>query len=115
MLRGEAETADEIRKLIFKFVKYYKGKGPQYVNVNLIDNNITVYIKGVFTNLDKLLYENTDEEKLREVFKGAMLILKNKLIEEINEALNINCTFLSIKKNYIDNSITLVISILNHF
>lgn len=109
MRRGEAEAADEIKKIIFKLVKYYKGKGPQYVNVRLIDSNITVYIKGVFTNLDKLLYENTEEEKLRKVFKGAMLILKRELIEKINEALDMNCTFLSIKKNYIDDSITIVL------
>ncbi|MDF2883912.1 MAG: hypothetical protein K0R54_4477, partial [Clostridiaceae bacterium] len=112
MQREEVEAADEIRKLIFKFVKYYKGKGPQYVNVNLSDSNITVYIKGVFTNLDKLLYENTEEEELRVAFKNAMAILKKELIDEINETLNINCAILSAKINSIDDSITLVFSIL---
>ncbi|QAT40595.1 Na-translocating system protein MpsC family protein [Clostridium sp. JN-9] len=109
MRRGEAKAADEIKKITFKFVKYYRGKGPQYVNVRLNYSNITIYIKGVFTNLDKLLYENADEEKLREVFKGAMLILKRELLEKINEVLNVNCTFLSIKENYIEDSITIII------
>jgi hypothetical protein len=43
-----------------------------------------------------------------------MAILKKELIDEINETLNINCAILSAKINSIDDSITLVFSILSY-
>lgn len=115
MLKQEAEETDEIRKLIFKFVKYYKGKGPQYVNVYLNDSNITIFIKGIFTNLERLLYERCSKEEIITSIKDVMKILKEELIKEINETLKVNCIFLSAKINHIDDSITLVFSILNNY
>lgn len=113
MQREEVEAVGEIRKLIFKFIKYYKGKGPQYVNVNFDDNNINIYIKGIFTNMEKLLFEHCGEEEIKTVFKDVMVIIKMELIKEINEALQIKCIILSVKQNYIDDSITIIFRIIN--
>ena len=52
------EIENIIKKIIVSTIKYYKGKGPEYVNVKIEDDIIRIHTKGTSTDVGKVLIKH---------------------------------------------------------
>lgn len=54
---------EDIKIFVIKLVKEYKDKGPLCVKVNMTNNNLEIYIKGVMSKMEKMIL--TDDESVK--------------------------------------------------
>lgn len=85
MINKNIELQEKIRKLAVKIVKHYRGKGPDNVKVKIEEQLITVEIRGVFSDLSKILIREGAAHIVDDYWKVVKPHLENEFLEEVYE------------------------------
>ena len=85
MTNKDLELQENIRKLAVKIVKHYRGKGPDNVKVKIEDQIITVEIRGVFSDLSKILMSEGAAHIVNDYWKIVKPHLEKEFLEKAYE------------------------------
>jgi uncharacterized protein YbcI len=84
-MREEQET---IKRLIVKYTKMYRCKGPLYVKVKITNELINIYIKGIVSNIEEILLEEDNIEQIEIIWE----IIKHPIFKQfLNELQEVMC------------------------
>ncbi|WP_338025475.1 Na-translocating system protein MpsC family protein [Clostridium yunnanense] len=76
------DLQENVKKLAVKIIKHYRGKGPEYVKVKILDaDTIVVDIKGILSNLSEILVNEGAISLVRSYWE----IMKPHLEKTFNE------------------------------
>jgi len=81
----DLELQEKIRKLAVKIVKHYRGKGPDNVKVIIEDRIITVEIRGVFSDLSKILMSEGASHIVNDYWKIVKPHLEKEFSDKVYE------------------------------
>lgn len=85
---SKAEFQERIKKLVVKIIKHYRGKGPEYVKVKIIDdNNLNIQIKGILSNLSEILVDEGAADLVANYWKVMKPHLEKSFYDEVKSEL----------------------------
>ncbi|AOR24771.1 Na-translocating system protein MpsC family protein [Clostridium taeniosporum] len=87
MLSEELELQEKIRKLSIRIVKYYRGKGPDNVKVNINKNLIVIHIKGILSNLSEILVNQGACNEVKKYWKYIKPHLEDEFLDEVHDVI----------------------------
>lgn len=88
------ELQEQIKKVAVKIVKYYRGRGPEYVKVKVEASNIiTVNIKGILSNLSEILVNEGAIDVVTNYWKIMKPHLEKNFRQEVREILKKDFTY----------------------
>lgn len=88
MTNTNLKIEEKIKKLAVKIIKYYRGKGPEYVKVKMnTPKNITIDIKGILSNLTEILVDEGAVNIVTEYWKIIKPHLEKNFLEEVKQEL----------------------------
>jgi len=106
------ELKEKLRKLAVKIVKHYRGKGPDNVKVKIEDKLITIEIRGVLSDLSKILMSEGAPHIVDEYWKIVKPHLEKEFLQEVYETVggiyDYDMEVISLKN--FDKSVTLKIN-----
>lgn len=106
------QIEEKIKKLAVKIIKYYRGRGPEYVRVKV--NNpkmITIDIKGILSNLSEILVGEGAVNIVAEYWKILKPHLEKSFLEEVKQELGSNFEYNWKVCNLEEDNRTIIISI----
>lgn len=88
------EIQEQIKKVAMKIVKYYRGRGPEYVKVKFDSpDTIIVHIKGILSNLSEILVNEGAIDVVSGYWKIMKPHLEKNYLQEIKEILKKDFTY----------------------
>lgn len=88
------EMQEQIKKVAVKIVKYYRGRGPEYVKVKFHNpDTITVDIKGILSNLSEILVNEGAINVTTEYWKIMKPHLEKNFLQEVKDILKKDFTY----------------------
>lgn len=85
---SKAEFQEKIKKLVVKIIKHYRGKGPEYVKVKVIDDkNLNIEIKGILSNLSEILVDEGATGLVADYWKIMKPHLEKSFYDEVKDEL----------------------------
>lgn len=82
------ELQEQIKKIAVKIIKYYRGRGPEYVKVKIENPNIiTIGIKGILSNLSEILVNEGAVNIVTEYWKIMKPHLEKNFLHEVQNIL----------------------------
>ncbi|MDS0525853.1 DUF2294 domain-containing protein [Clostridium sp. SHJSY1] len=88
------ELQEKIKKVAVKIIKHYRGRGPEYVKVNIDSPKvITVKIKGILSNLSEILVNEGALDIVVDYWKVMKPHLEKTYLEEVKDILEKNFTY----------------------
>ncbi|MCR3760474.1 Na-translocating system protein MpsC family protein [Clostridium felsineum] len=84
----KTEFQERIKRLVVKIVKHYRGKGPDYVKVKIIDdNNFNIEIKGILSNLSEILVDEGATDLVTNYWKVMKPHLEKSFYDDVKAEL----------------------------
>lgn len=106
------EMQEQIKKIAVKIIKYYRGRGPEYVKVKINSPEIiTVDIKGILSNLSEILVNEGAVNVVTEYWKIMKPHLEKNFFHEVKDILKKDFTYSWKICNIENDSRTVVITI----
>jgi len=82
------ELQEKIKKIAVKIIKYYRGRGPEYVKVKIENiDTITIEIKGILSNLSEILVKEGAVNIVTEYWKIMKPHLEQSFLHEVKNVL----------------------------
>jgi uncharacterized protein YbcI len=106
------EMQEQIKKVAVKIVKYYRGRGPEYVKVKFDNPNIIIIdIKGILSNLSEILVNEGAIDVVTEYWKIMKPHLEKNFFQEVKNILKKDFTYSWKISNIEKDNRTVVITI----
>ncbi|WP_287823900.1 Na-translocating system protein MpsC family protein [Clostridium sp.] len=91
MMDANIEMQEKLKKLTIKIVKHYRGKGPEYVKVNMLDEKtIIIEVKGILSNLSEILVNEGATSMVAKYWEVLKPHIENNFFREIKMILGSN-------------------------
>lgn len=88
------ELQEKIKKVAVKIIKHYRGRGPEYVKVNIDSpEKITVKIKGILSNLSEILVNEGALDIVIDYWKVMKPHLEKNYLQEVKDILEKDFTY----------------------
>lgn len=88
------ELQEQIKKVTVKIIKYYRGRGPEYVKVKVYSpDTIIVDIKGILSNLSEILVNEGAVNAVADYWKIMKPHLEKKFLQEVKDILKKDFTY----------------------
>lgn len=89
-----SELQEQIKKVAVKIIKHYRGRGPEYVKVNVDSpDTIVVNIKGILSNLSEILVNEGAIDVVADYWKIMKPHLENNFHQEVRDILKKDFTY----------------------
>ncbi|QAA33328.1 DUF2294 domain-containing protein [Clostridium manihotivorum] len=86
MCATNVDLQEDVKKLAVKIIKHYRGKGPEYVKVKMIDTDtIVLDIKGILSNLSEILVNEGAINLVKSYWEIMKPHLEKSFIDEARE------------------------------
>jgi len=106
------ELQEQIKKVTVKIIKYYRGRGPEYVKVKIDSpDTITVDIKGILSNLSEILVNEGAVDIVSDYWKIMKPHLEKNFFQEVKDILKKDFTYSWKISNIENDNRTVVITI----
>ena len=106
------ELQEQIKKVAVKIIKYYRGRGPEYVKVKIDSpDTITVEIKGILSNLSEILVNEGAVNIVTDYWKIMKPHLEKSFLQEVKDILKKDFTYSWKISNIENDNRTVVITI----
>lgn len=88
------ELQEKIKKVAVKIIKHYRGRGPEYVKVNIDSPEmITVKVKGILSNLSEILVNEGALDIVIDYWKVMKPHLERNYFQEVKDILEKDFTY----------------------
>ncbi|NRT79876.1 Na-translocating system protein MpsC family protein [Clostridium beijerinckii] len=88
------ELQEQIKKVTVKIVKYYRGRGPEYVKVKVDSpDTIIVDIKGILSNLSEILVNEGAVNVVADYWRIMKPHLEKNFRQEVKDILKKDFTY----------------------
>ena len=88
------ELQEQIKKVAVKIIKYYRGRGPEYVKVKIDSpDTITVDIRGILSNLSEILVNEGAVNIVADYWKIMKPHLEKNFFQEVRDILKKDFTY----------------------
>ncbi|MFW2491263.1 Na-translocating system protein MpsC family protein [Clostridium chromiireducens] len=88
------ELQEQIKKVAVKIIKYYRGRGPEYVKVKIDSpDTITVDVKGILSNLSEILVNEGAVNIVTDYWKIMKPHLEKNFLQEVKDILKKDFTY----------------------
>ena len=106
------ELQEQIKKVAVKIIKYYRGRGPEYVKVRIdFPDIITINIKGILSNLSEILVNEGAVNIVADYWKIMKPHLEKNFLQEVRDILKKDFTYSWKISNIEDDNRTVDITI----
>lgn len=102
---------DKIANIAIKFTKLYRSRGPEYVKVNIDNDTINICIKGILSNVGKLLLEQKCFEDIVSIWGKINGPLAKQFLDEVHTETGKKCMIFSEVSDYKNDMRILVLKI----
>ena len=100
---------EKIKKTVAKHIKLYIGRGPQYIKVDMNNNSINIYVKGVLSKVGELLVKQGAAQLPQMAWEELRALFLDSFIEELSCEVNKRCSLVFEKTDFIENTRTIII------
>ena len=93
-------------------IKKINGKGPERTKVDIKGNYVTIDIRGILSDVEKIMLTYEENYKRVEDFRqGLMPILRKEMLKQISKALCREVEIVSCEENILNNSKSIILKI----
>ncbi|MBV7272047.1 Na-translocating system protein MpsC family protein [Clostridium thailandense] len=82
MSNEKFEMQENIRRLVSRIIKHYRGKGPDCVKVQIEEKIITIHISGILSNLSEILVGEGADEVVKDYWRIMKPHLEKQFLDE---------------------------------
>jgi len=102
---------DKIKRIAAKYVKLYRGKGPQYVKVNINYEFIQVYSKGILSTVGELLIKQGAFKLPEMAWNELRKEILDSFIDEVSKEIGKECSLVSERTDFYEDTRTIIIKL----
>lgn len=111
MSLGELEMENKIKEITAKYVKLYRGRGPQYVKVNMTDELINIHAKGILSTVGELLVKQGASELPKMAWKELKKVILDSFIDELSKEMGKKCSLVLERTDFNEDTRTIIIKL----
>jgi len=102
---------DKIKRIAAQYVKLYRGRGPQYVKVNVRHELIHIYLKGVLSNMGELLIKQGAVKLAEMAWNELREDILDSFIDEVSKEVGKEYSLVSEKTDFYEDARTIIIKL----
>jgi len=102
---------DKIKRVVAKHVKLYRGRGPQYVKVNITNDLIRINAKGILSKVGELLVKQGATELPQMAWEELKSLCLDSFIDELSKEIGKKCSLVSEEADFHEDTRTLIIKL----